>query len=118
VCQAPGWSVTAPGPGACPAGTCPATYAAVTQEQPCSPDGLDCAYAEGQCDCAYLLLVASPGRVWQCAPSTPGCPEPRPRLGDTCSQPGFTCDYGACLGGIAMRCVNGSWQRQATVCEG
>jgi hypothetical protein len=45
-----------------------------------------------------------------------GCPEPRPRIGDVCSEPALTCDYGACTGGIELQCEDGYWQREEVPC--
>jgi hypothetical protein len=108
------WSV-ATGPG-CPAGTCPAAYSDVPQGKACTPNGLDCAYPQGQCNCSPTVPVSSPGPVWQCATPAQGCPDPRPDIGDGCSQPGLSCNYGACTGGIDLQCVDGYWQREVTPC--
>jgi hypothetical protein len=107
------WSV--PPPVHCLPGTCPATYADVPQGKACSPAGLDCAYSQGQCNCAGTLPVST-GTVWQCSTPPSGCPEPRAALGAACSQPGLSCDYGSCTGGIAEQCVDGYWQRENTAC--
>ena len=114
-CTSSGWSFPTPGV-MCPTGTCPATYAAVPQGKACSPQGLDCAYAEGECNCADTLPVSQQGPVWQCVTPPQGCPEPRPRLGSACSQAGLSCDYGACTGGIALVCTDGYWQQEQTGC--
>jgi hypothetical protein len=79
----------------------------------CTPDGLACAYPEGQCNCADTLPISNSGPVWQCTTPT-GCPEPRPRIGSECTQDGLQCDYNACIGGVAFQCTNGIW-RQAEV---
>jgi len=104
--------------GACaPAGsTCPATYAAVPKGQTCTPEFLDCAYSEGQCNCARgnLRLDA----IWLCTPTSAGCASPRPRLGSACTSTGLSCDYGACSGGVAETCRNGFWQRDFRPCPG
>jgi hypothetical protein len=84
--------------------------------QACSPAGLDCAYAEGQCNCTGTVPVAGPKPEWQCSTPADGCPEPRPRIGDACSQPGLACDYGACSGGIGLQCTDGYWQREIVPC--
>jgi hypothetical protein len=109
------WSYPAPVP-ACPPGTCPATYAQVPQGQGCTPEGLDCAYAEGQCNCAPTVPVSGPDPVWQCSMPAAGCPEPRPRIGSSCTQPGLSCDYGSCTGGVLLQCTDGSWQMVDTPC--
>jgi hypothetical protein len=116
-CVAAGWAIETPGAASCPTGTCPATFADVSQNKACSPQGLDCAYPEGQCNCSRTAPISvGPSPVWQCATPTAGCPEPRPRLGDACSQPSLFCDYGACTGGIGVECTDGFWQREATAC--
>jgi hypothetical protein len=112
-CNSSGWST--PPPTHCPPGTCPARYVDVPKEMPCSPDGLDCAYKEGQCDCAFTLPTGGVSPVWQCA-SPPGCPEPRPRIGSSCTQQGLSCDYGACTGGVEVQCTGGVWQQMQTAC--
>ena len=119
-CDSTGWSFSgASGPSTCPGGTCPATYADVPQNKTCTPLGLDCAYAQGQCNCARTALVSvGDTPVWQCSTPATGCPEPRPRLGSACSQPSLECDYGACTGGIAEQCLDGIWQRAETACPG
>jgi hypothetical protein len=109
------WSYPPPGP-VCIPGTCPASYAQVPQGKQCTPQGLDCAYSEGQCNCADTVPVSSPGPVWQCSQPAAGCPNPRPRIGESCTQPGLSCDYGACTGGIALECTDGSWQQAVTAC--
>ncbi len=79
------------------------------------PDGLDCAYQQGQCNCAPMVPVGGPNPIWQCS-SPQGCPEPRPRLGDACTQTGQSCDYGACTGGVAVVCKDGYWQQAFVPC--
>jgi hypothetical protein len=104
------WSYPPPGPVACLPGTCPATYAEVLQGKACTPQGLDCSYPEGQCNCAPTVPASGPGPVWQCSIPAAGCPEPRPDIGTSCTQPSLTCDYGACTGGVELQCTDGSWQ--------
>jgi hypothetical protein len=116
-CEASGWSARPPAP-ACAAGTCPASYSAVPQRKSCTPAGLDCAYPEGQCNCADTLPVSTGGPVWQCTMPSSGCPEPRPDIGSPCSQPGQSCDYGACAGGAAVECNEGRWQEMLVPCPG
>ena len=102
----------------CVTGSCPPNAASVQKGQACTPDGLDCAYPQGECNCSTLGGPAEPeagGPVWQCF--SPGnCPEPRPRIGSPCSQPNQQCDYGACSGGVALQCTNGYWQRTTVPC--
>jgi hypothetical protein len=115
-CTANGtWSDPPPGP-ACPSGTCPATYADVPQGKDCTPMGLDCAYPQGQCNCASTVPVSGPNPAWQCSTPAPGCPEPRPSIGSACSQPALFCDYGACTGGVALQCTDGVWKQAVTAC--
>ena len=56
------------------------------------------------------------GPFWLCSVPASGCPDPRPRLGEACSQPALFCDYGSCTGGIAVQCTDGNWQREETAC--
>jgi hypothetical protein len=114
-CTSTGWSLPTPGP-ACPPGTCPASYSAVPVGKTCSPAGLDCAYPEGQCNCSVSGPVVGPNPDWQCSMPAEGCAEPRPRIGEACSQPALMCNYGACTGGVALQCVDGSWQRAEVPC--
>jgi len=101
-----GWSNEAQPAISCGQGTYPASYTDVAQGEPCPVRNLDCAYPEGQCNCGAGLAYANrSGRpVWTCS-SPPGCPEPRPRLGSSCSQGGLHCDYGACNGGVEEQCM-------------
>jgi hypothetical protein len=114
-CESGGWSVP-PNGQTCPVGTCPATYAGVPQNKACSPAGLDCSYAQGQCNCTSTLPVATPNPIWECSTPAAGCPEPRPRIGASCTQPGLSCDYGACTGGAAIQCEDGVWTEENLPC--
>lgn len=110
-----GWS--APPPGVhCMPGTCPASYADVPQGMNCSPQGLDCGYPQGQCNCAPRVPLSGPNPVWQCSTPASGCPEPRPREGSACTSPGLTCDYGACTGGVSLECSDGYWRVAVVPC--
>jgi hypothetical protein len=82
----------------------------------CTPDGLDCAYPEGQCNCALTLPAGGATPVWQCVTPAASCPEPRPRIGSACTQDGLQCDYGACIGGVAVECKDGYWQEAPVAC--
>lgn len=113
-CETNGWSK--PAAGRCVTGVCPAHYGDVPVGKDCTAPGLDCAYLEGQCDCAGTAPVSGPTPVWQCATPQPGCPEPRPRLGSACSRPGLSCDYGACTGGVDVQCSDGVWKEEPTIC--
>jgi hypothetical protein len=115
-CTANGWA-TATGENCSTQGTCPSTYADVPKNQSCSPDGFSCGYSEGQCNCAPQAMSVHQTPVWQCTPTTSGCPTPRPDLGTACTLPSSTtCDYGACTGGIAEDCEGGKWHRAQTAC--
>ncbi|MGO8993775.1 MAG: hypothetical protein ACLQVI_10640 [Polyangiaceae bacterium] len=115
-CESSGWDLPSIGQ-TCPAGTCPATYADVSQGKSCSPAGLDCPYAQGECNCSNTP-IATPTPVWQCSTPAAGCPEPRPRIGSPCTQTqsGLSCDYGACTGGAAVQCENGIWNQVNEPC--
>jgi hypothetical protein len=54
---------------------------------------------------------------WSCS-SPLDCPEPRPRIGDACTDPGVTCDYGACFGAPLLECQGGIWIEQDVACGG
>jgi hypothetical protein len=115
-CTITGWQPPTSG-GSCPGGMCPLTFDQVPQGMPCSPQGLDCSYLKGQCNCAGTLPV-SMGVVWQCSVPAQGCPNPRPRIGAACSQDALACDYGACTGGIELTCQGGYWRQTMTLCPG
>jgi hypothetical protein len=102
----------------CVTGTCPTSYSSVPQGQDCSPQGLDCGYPEGQCNCSFMLPVGTNQPKWQCMTPMQGCPDPRPDLGTACSQAGLMCDYGGCTGGVVTSCENGYWQQGFTACPG
>jgi len=115
-CTQNGWQ-EATGENCSGQGTCPTTYDAVPKNQDCTPDGFSCGYSDGQCNCAPVAMSAHQSPVWQCTPTTAGCPAPRPDLGTVCSvSSSTTCDYGACNGGVAEVCVGGHWQRAQTAC--
>ncbi|HEY6459902.1 MAG TPA: hypothetical protein VIY73_07110, partial [Polyangiaceae bacterium] len=114
-CQSGHWSY--PPPGVCPVGQCPPTYPDSSGSVSCTPDGFDCAYPQGQCNCSVGALAGNPADPhWWCSPVTKGCPEPRAPLGTACTEEGLQCDYGACTGGIAEQCTNGIWVEEATAC--
>jgi hypothetical protein len=115
MCTVNGWSYPAP-TIACPPGTCPATYADVPQGQTCMPSTLDCAYSQGQCNCASTVPVAGPNPEWQCSTPAAGCANPRPRIGSACMQPGLDCDYGHCTGGVELVCSGGIWSAVDAPC--
>jgi hypothetical protein len=99
----------------CPTGTCPATYSDVPQNMSCTPNGLDCAYSQGQCNCTMSLPIVG-GATWKCFDPN-GCPEPRPDLGTPCTG-SQSCDYGACNGGIEVECADGYWKQEEVPCPG
>jgi hypothetical protein len=120
-----------PLPGVCatvnPA-LCAEQYGDITPMQAC-PAEMDCYYSEARCYCGcggelFSLCESnnpSPALYWGCdtpSTATPSCPVPRPRVGSACSQlsPGPTCDYGACIGGIALVCANHRWQQPIPSC--
>ncbi len=115
-CTQSGWQA-ATGENCSNQGTCPTTYADVPKNQACMPQGFSCGYSDGQCNCAIESMSVHQNPVWQCTPTTTGCPTPRPDLGAPCSTASSTtCDYGACTGGIAEVCVGGAWARAQTAC--
>lgn len=46
----------------------------------------------------------------------PGCRSPRPDIGTPCSDTGHICNYGACSGGVALECADGTWQVTSFAC--
>jgi hypothetical protein len=116
-CTASGWEYALG--GNCTMGQCASSYGSVPVNQNCAGDnGLVCGYAQGTCTCSYGAPPHVNGPVWQCFPAADGCPSPRPDIGTACSDPGKSCDYGACQGGIALQCTGGVWQEQMTACPG
>ena len=74
--------------GACPGGTCPATWAEATAIDGGPCPAFSCQYPEGDCVCgpgtAGALCSGAPSG-WTCLPVAAGCSSPRPRFGTTCS---------------------------------
>ena len=103
-----------------PQSDCPAAYSDIPANQNCSPNGLQCAYPQGECICTTSfggLQKQMP--AWDCIPATSGCPSPRPDIGSPCSSVNeIQCDYGACSGGVALECKNGVWMQVITPCPG
>jgi hypothetical protein len=124
-CTDGAWFVQAAQTGApCPtappgANGCPATFADVPVGQACAVSA-GCAYADGLCACTSAALggPVESSRVWVCAQSATGCPEPRPRAGAACSEENQNCDYGACTvpGAPEMECTNGRWVAESVAC--
>ena len=115
-CDASGWRLPELTP-ACPAGVCPSSFALADQEKPCTPLGFECQYAQGFCACSYPQPVGQPdGPLWVCTQPQGECPEPRPRLGDTCTQDTLVCDYASCYGGLAVVCKDDVWYRTELPC--
>lgn len=117
ICTGGRW--TQPPRGGCPppGATCPASYGAVPVGMKCTPEFLGCEYPQGTCECTRN--GPGPTRLepaWSCTPTPQGCSSPRPRIGSACSQPGLSCNYGACSGGVAIVCKNGYWQPENVPC--
>jgi hypothetical protein len=106
----------------CPINSCPLTYDRIIQGGHCDTVGSSCGYPAGTCSCGSEgpIMISLDGSVagptWHCVAATPACPSPRPRLGTTCPTDGQFCDYGACVGGIAIQCTAGTWQEAFTAC--
>jgi hypothetical protein len=120
-CTASGWANHS-GNGGCdgPAKNCPATYASVPKGAECTQQGAQCTYPQGECFCTLGAggpppPPGEPAR-WLCRDAVAGCPEPRPRLGTECSSPGKECDYGGCLGGAVIECIDGAWHDSIFAC--
>jgi hypothetical protein len=116
-CAAAGWTLSPR--GACPMGICAPAYADITDGTACNPSGLICAYYQGTCNCAARsgpIVGGAPLIRWACVPADTACRSPRPDIGSPCSDPGHDCNYGACSGGIALVCEDGTWQEDHVVC--
>jgi hypothetical protein len=114
-CADGGWVVTSsPEDAGCATNNsalCPATFSAITQEGLCTVDagglaGVECYYPEARCACTLSTAPAT----WLCdTAETPGCPDPRPRIGSPCeaSDAAPLCDYGGCW---PQTCQLGRWK--------
>jgi hypothetical protein len=95
-------------PGSAPSGVC-------TMPQQ------TCEYTNGICICSHGSLPTTQ-LSWHCTILASGCPDPQPTLHATCTQPGLTCDYGACLGGQAFECTaeggGDEWEKAGIACPG
>ncbi len=124
-CQKSVWT-NANGPNGmtCPINSCPLTYDRITPGGHCDPAGSSCGYPAGTCSCGSEGPIeinidgGFAGPTWHCMPATSVCPSPRPRLGTGCPSDGQFCNYGACVGGIAIQCTAGAWQEAFTACPG
>ncbi len=117
-CTAGAWTYAAG--GACVVGVCPPTYASAVAQN-CTTSGLVCSYAQGTCGCMFgggpiRVIDGSIVSAWSCAPAQTGCPSPRPDIGTPCSQPGDTCDYAPCNGGVELSCTGGRWDVEPVAC--
>jgi hypothetical protein len=111
------WIVTPPDPSCGSQTNCPATSAGVHEGAACMPNAIVCLYPDAACGCLPCFKNGLGGGYLHCRPRTdvaPGCPTPRPRLGDPCGSEGLTCDYGQCCRGPSlgpsMACHGGYWR--------
>lgn len=111
--------------------SCPTAYDQIRDGDYCAPpdagtsewvgpgssawDPYTCAYPQGTCVC---WKGYPPGPFWTCYPAAPGCPSPRPRIGASCTDENRVCDFGACNGGIQLKCAGGIWQIGNIACGG
>ena len=63
-------------------------------------------------------LPAVGSLTWFCNTADTNCPSVRPRVGDSCTSGGQTCNYGACTlpQGVALQCEGGTWQPTDVPC--
>jgi hypothetical protein len=119
-CEKSLWTYASMDPN-CPINTCPLTYDRITPGGHCDPAGSSCGYPAGTCSCGSegppMISIDGGfgGPTWHCMAATAACPSPRPRIGTPCSG-SQSCDYGACAGGIALTCTNGTWQESYVAC--
>ena len=126
-CSLGHWTVQKPY-GQCPTppnpSSCPASFASVPVGQHCGDlVGTTCSYAQGFCGCSVgsggpYPEDASAVATWICDAPSAGCPQPRPKLGTSCSQEGLECDYSPCSlpSGVSVVCQGGAWQDQPYGC--
>jgi hypothetical protein len=122
-CTSGGWRSTAPSAACPPPDECPVAYPSKEVGDVCSPTGLVCSYPKGTCTCAE---PSGPSPVdggtslrWRCFPEQAGCPSPRPRIGTKCSPTStasMVCNYGACAGGVELKCVDDVWTEVMVAC--
>jgi MYXO-CTERM domain-containing protein len=100
-CSSGHFQILQEGDAGCPtvlAARCPPTRASLIAGAACATTGLQCTYAEGECQCG--MSAADGSSAWFCLPentlagSDAVCPVPRPRLGTSCSlQSAVYCSY-------------------------
>jgi hypothetical protein len=87
----------------------------------CTMPQQTCEYTTGVCICSHGSLPTTQ-LSWHCTTLSSGCPDPQPTLHATCTQPGLTCDYGACMGGQAFECTaegaGDEWENAGIACPG
>jgi hypothetical protein len=119
MCMGGAWVDQTSGVACPPQSDCPATFASIPANQDCSPQGLACAYPEGECICTVSFEgVDKQTPSWGCIDAVSGCPSPRPDIGTPCTadSSNASCDYGSCSGGVALTCKEGVWQELITPC--
>jgi hypothetical protein len=114
-CEALTWKNDTAG-GTCPGPVeaCPASYGSNAH---CSALGTTCPFPEGTCICSDgpgPVMMGGPS--WNCVAPPPGCSTTRPEIGSPCPDGGKDCDYGGCLGGVDLKCVDGYWEIQPVIC--
>ena len=106
-----------PGPNP---GVCAPTFESVPRGAACAPQGTECDYHLGACFCMFdqfgppRPVDGGVAPTWHCDDPGPGCPEPRPRIGEACSAPNQQCIYRQCE--FALGCMAGYWQYQPVAC--
>jgi MYXO-CTERM domain-containing protein len=100
-CSSGHFQILQEGDAGCPtvlAARCPPTRASLIAGAACATTGLQCTYAEGECQCG--MSAADGSSAWFCLPentlagSDAVCPVPRPHLGTSCSlQSAVYCSY-------------------------
>ncbi len=109
-----GYCPTGPNPDGCPASMSDVSGGGAT----CTSQGLSCHYALGQCYCGDIFGPPQQQDggtyTWSCDDPGPGCPQPRPRVGSSCTQEGQSCNYFICA--WSQQCTGGVWQAQPEGC--
>ena len=98
--------------------SCPATVFLDFPLIACTNQRAVCDYHGATCYCTMSRGGVPTGGApsWDCVPLNPGCPSPPPPVGGACAPSGQTCDYGSCLGGIAVTCDGGIWAQDDVPC--